>query len=96
MTRLVVSHVNFSTLIREGGLNEELSFISTRFQIFSQYKKKSNFISCNKNEILYKRKRQNIHTQHTQTQVSRMKFLGVIVDENLTWRQHIELVCKKD
>lgn len=37
---------------------------------------------------------QNIHTQHTnKSQVPRVKFLGVI-DENLTWKEHIEL-CKK-
>ncbi len=29
------------------------------------------------------------------TQVPHFKFLGVIVDEKLTWKLHIEQVCKK-
>lgn len=67
---------------------------SSCFKFSLNIKKKSNFISCNKNEIRYKRKMQNIHTQHTnKSQVPRVKFLGVI-DENLTWKEHIEL-CKK-
>ena len=95
-TCLIASHENFSTLIREA--NEALSSISKWFQMnkLSLNINKSNFIIfCNKNKKYTKEDAKLYIDNIGITQVPHIKFLGVIVDEKLKWKHHIEFVCKK-
>lgn len=95
-TCLIASRENFSTLIREA--NEELSSISKWFQRnkLSLNINKSNFIIfCNKNKEYAEEEAKLFIDNIGITQVPHIKFLGVIVDEKLTWKHHIEFVCKK-
>lgn len=95
-TCLNASHENFSTLIREA--NEELSSISKWFQMnkLSLNINKSNFIIfCNKNKKYAKEEAKLFIDNIRINQVPIVKFLGVIVDEKLTWKHHIQFVCKK-
>ena len=95
-TCLVASHENFTTLILE--VNEELSSICKWFQMnkLSLNTSKSNLmIFCNKNKRYTKEEAKIFIDNVELSQVSSIKFLGVIVDEKLTWKCHIELVCKK-
>ena len=55
----------------------------TKYMIFSKSKKKNNI-----HEFLYYR---NINIDL----VHEISFLGVILDDNLTWNQHVSQICKK-
>ena len=79
-------------------LNQELSSISSWM--------KANKLSVNTkktNYVIFKPKQKNLKTiriplvfdgnQHMQKRV--VKFLGVFIDENLSWKFHINHICKK-
>lgn len=94
-TCLLLSHSNIDTLIREA--NEELQNISKWFKVnqLSLNIEKTNFMifsTKNKGDC------QDIEVSIDGlkiSQVNQIKFLGVIVDQKLTWKYHIQHVCRK-
>lgn len=83
MTCAVVSHENFSTQIPEA--NKDLSSISKWFQM-------NNFVKATK---CTKERAKIIIDKIEITHVPYTKFLGVIVDEKLTRKYHIDLFSAK-
>ena len=95
-TSLFHAHTDFDTLIEE--INEELQKITTWFHTnkLSLNIKKSNFIiflpkgkKCNTENVKI-----NINGNEIK-RVNFTKFLGIYIDEHLSWAQHIEFLSKK-
>ena len=95
-TSLFHAHTDLDTLIEE--INEELQKITTWFHTnkLSLNIKKSNFIiflpkgkKCNTENIKI-----NINGNEIK-RVNFTKFLGIYIDEHLSWAQHIEFLSKK-
>lgn len=94
-TNLIITHSDFRSLISEANKSMEeitkwflanklsLNVTKTNFIVFSgnkKYCKDLCIIIINKTEI---------------TQVTKVKFLGGLVDEKINWKEHINLVCNK-
>ena len=97
-TNLFYSHKNIKSLFET--VNNELANISTWFQ--------SNKLSLNANKTKYiffhkQRESENIPLKLPVLKIDNieikreqsLKFLGVLIDENLTWKNHIELLQNK-
>ena len=95
-TSLFHAHTDFDALIKE--INEELKKVTTWFHTnkLSLNIKKSNFIM-----FLPKGKKYNTYNVKINIngneikQVNFTKFLGIYIDEHLSWAQHIEFLSKK-
>lgn len=95
-TNLVASHQNFKSLIQ--CVNAELSIVSKWFEV---NKLTLNVSKCN--FMVFSNINRNYDTEDAAVfingqqipQVSSTKFLGVMVDCNLTWNDHINLVCSR-
>lgn len=96
-TNIVFSHSNFNSLIMHG--NSILEQTSRWFQMnrLSLNINKTNYMvfrHINKN---YSKDDSKLFINNIEIQqVSHTKFLGVIVDEALSWKNHVEHVCKKN
>ena len=94
MTPAFLSHKNIDTL--QTSFNKEIDLI---FQWFicnklSINEKKTNFMiftkkKINKDSITVKLGNSDIQ------RVSSTKFLGVTIDENLSWVNHVDIICNK-
>ena len=97
-TNLFYSHKNIKSLFET--VNKELANISTWFQ--------ANKLSLNANKTKYiffhkQRESENIPLKLRVLKIDdieikreqSLKFLGVLIDENLTWKNHIELLENK-
>ena len=95
-TNLFFKHQNCITLYNI--FNTELIKISKWFKLskLSLNIKKSNHIMFrNKGKIVNNVNRVLKIDNVIIVQVNRCKFLGVIINSNLTWQDHIETICKK-
>ena len=98
-TCLSYSHKNLETL--QTICNEELAIVDDWFRankLTANSKKASKFLlskqirgSENINDPLFELKMGNV----TLERVSTMKYLGVILDEKMTWNNHINYLCTK-
>ena len=95
-TSLFHAHTDFDTLIKE--INEELQKITTWFH--------TNKLSLNKNKsnvIIFLPKGKKCNTDNVKIiingdeikQVNFTKFLGIYIDEHLSWAQHINYLSTK-
>lgn len=94
-TTLIRSNANFNSLINE--VNTGLCAFSSWFKLnkLSLNIKKSNFIIFSGKKV-YPKNLSKIEIDSIEMpQVSSTRFLGVNVDENLSWREHIDWVSKK-
>ena len=94
-TTLVLSNSNFNSLI--SNVNDGLNAFVTWFKMnkLSLNIKKSNFIIFS-GKKLYDKELSKISIESTQlTQVSSTRFLGIIIDESLSWREQICCISKK-
>ena len=73
--------LNISTWMKANKLSVNID--KTNYIIFQPTQKKSTY------EILL------LHDDRLITQKKQIKFLGVLLDENLSWKPHINYVCKK-
>ena len=95
-TNLILTHENFDSLMKEA--NAGIAKMSVWFQTnkLSLNVSKSNFIiftGINKN---YDRSAAKLSIgSNDLLQVSYTKFLGVLIDERLSWEEHINLVNNK-
>ena len=92
-TSLFHAHTDFDTLIKE--INEELQKITTWFHTnkLSLNKKKSNFIMFFPKGKKYNTDNVKININGSEIkQVNFTKFLGIYIDEHLSWAQHIEFL----
>lgn len=95
-TNIAMPHSDFGCLIRNA--NTTLEYASRWFQMnkLSLNVNKSNFILFrNKNKTFPKQDSKLLINNTEIKQVSCTKFLGILVDERLSWGNHIEYVCKK-
>ena len=96
-TSLFHAHTDFDTLIEE--LNEELQKITTWFHTnkLSLNIKKSNFIIfLSKGKKKYNTDNVKININGNEIkQVNFTKFLGIYIDEHLSWAHHIDYLSKK-
>ena len=95
-TNLVASHSDLNTLVKN--VNDELCDISRWFQLnkLTLNIKKCNFmIFSNINKTFPTEKPRICINGSEICQVPCTKFLGVIIDDHLTWKQHIDVVCAK-
>jgi hypothetical protein len=96
-TNLFFKHTNLKTLYEF--VNNELVKISKWFKL----NKLSLNIKKKKNYIIFRNKNKKITNQNLSLkiddtvieQVHNTKFLGVIINQNLTWHDHINTVCTK-
>ena len=95
-TSLFHAHTDFDTLIKE--INEELQKITTWFH--------TNKLSLNKNKsnvIIFLPKGKKYNTDNVKIningdeikQVNFTKFLGIYIDEHLSWAQHVNYLSTK-
>ena len=95
-TSLFHAHTDFDTLIEE--INEELQKITTWFHTnkLSLNIKKSNFIIFSSKGKKYNTDNLKININGNEIkQVNFTKFLGIYIDEHLSWAQHIDYLSKK-
>ena len=95
-TSLFHAHTDFDTLIKE--INEELQKITTWFHTnkLSLNIKKSNFIMFLPKGKKYNTDNVKININGNEIkQVNFTKFVGIYIDEHLSWAQHIEFLSKK-
>ena len=94
-TSIFYSHNDPDELARV--INEELEYIDLWMKVnkLSVNTNKTNYILFKgKNKKIYK----NISIIFDKTQLVQkqsIKFLGVVIDENLSWKLHISYICKK-
>ena len=94
-TTLVLSNSNFESLIRDA--NNGLGAFVKWFKInkLSLNIKKSNFIIFSGKKV-YNKDLSKIEIESIQMpQVASTRFLGIIIDESLSWREQIFDVCRK-
>ena len=95
-TSLFHAHTDFDTLIKE--INEELQKVTTWFHTnkLSLNIKKSNFIMFLPKGKKYNTDNVKININGNEIkQVNFTKFVGIYIDEHLSWAQHIEFLSKK-
>ena len=95
-TNLIASHRDLNTLVNH--VNNELLDVFKWFQLnkLTLNIKKCNFmIFSNKNKTFPKEKPRILINGSEICQVTHTKFLGVIIDDHLNWKQHIDTVCMK-
>ena len=95
-TNLIASHSDLNTLVEH--VNEELLEVSRWFQLnkLTLNIKKCNFmIFSNINKTFPEDKPRVLINGTEICQVPYTKFLGVIIDDHLNWKQHIDVVCMK-
>lgn len=95
-TNLFMSHKNFDTLVTS--MNNELYKINQWFKAnkLSLNVKKTNFIIFVGRNKKYDKEKARIYiNDNAINQVSHTRFLGVIIDEKLSWKNQIDFVCKK-
>ena len=95
-TSLFHAHTDFDTLIKE--INEKLQKVTTWFHTnkLSLNIKKSNFIMFLPKGKKYNTNNVKININGNEIkQVNFTKFLGIYIDEHLSWAQHIEFLSKK-
>lgn len=95
-TCLLLSHSNFDSLMREA--NEELSNITEWFKVnqLSLNIQKTNFMIFSTTNKRYNQDNAEVSIDGIKiNQVTQTKFLGVIVDQKLNWKNHTRHVCRK-
>ena len=95
-TNLIASHSDLNTLVKN--VNNELMDVSKWFQLnkLTLNIQKCNFmIFSNINKIFPKEKARILINGSEISQVPYTKFLGVIIDDHLNWKQQIDTVCMK-
>ena len=95
-TNLIATHHDLFTLINL--VNNELGILANWFQSnkLTLNVKKCNFMIFRHPNKYYPKDSAKILINNTElTQVTRTKFLGVVIDEGLTWFHHIDLVCNR-
>ena len=95
-TNLILTHRNFDSLIKEA--NSGIALLSEWFiaNKLSLNIKKSNFIVfASKNKKYCKHEAKLFIGGIEMNQVASTKFLGVLVDEKLSWKEHIYAVTNK-
>lgn len=103
-SNLIASHSDLTSLVES--VNEEMCHVSKWFEmnkLFLNINKYNFMIFSNKNN-LFPKSNQKSKTKTNQKIVingneipcvMHTKFLGVTIDENLTWKEHINLVCRR-
>jgi len=94
-TNLFSSHSDLDILVSK--MNRELDKVNKWFQInkLSLNVKKTNFIIF-AGKKKYNKENVKIAINNTPiNQVTHTCFLGVTIDDKLTWKKHIDLICKK-
>ena len=86
----------FEYLNRERDINSELEKVNTWLKL----NKLSLNVQKTKLMVFHRKQKQvdEINVQINGTQIERVEsfnFLGIMMDENLTWKSHIEMVAKK-
>jgi len=95
-TNLFISHKNFDTLIST--INDELCKLNQWFKSnkLSLNIDKTNFIIFTGRNKKYSKEMAKIYIENKPIKhVSNARFLGVVIDEKLTWKFHIDIICKK-
>ena len=95
-TNLIASHSDLNTLVKN--VNDELLVIFSWFQLnkLTLNIKKCNFmIFSNINKVFPQEKPIILINDSEIYQVPYTKFLGVIIDDRLNWKHHIDSVCMK-
>ena len=96
MIQLYISIWKSDHLNKEGDINGELEKVNTWLKL--------NKLSLNAQKtklMVFHRKQKHVHEINVQingTKIERVEsftFLGIMLDENLTWKNHIEMVGKK-
>lgn len=95
-TNLFFSHNDFSVLMAKA--NSDLEYISKWFKLnkLSLNVKKSSFIVFTSKNKTYHKYDSNLFIGNNQiAHVSSTSFLGILIDERLSWKSHIYHVCNK-
>lgn len=95
-TNLIAVHEDFVTLIQH--VNDELKILSNWFRTnkLTLNVKKCNFMIFHNINKFYPKEHACIEIDGAPvTQVASTKFLGVLIDEGLTWSKHVDLVCTR-
>lgn len=95
-TNIVLSHSNFNTLIKNANLILNQSARWFKRNRLALNIDKTNYIIFKHLNKKYSSEEAKVFINDTEIQqVTQTKFLGVIVDEALSWKNHIALVSKK-
>ena len=95
-TNMTLSHIDLHTLINNA--NEEMARVAKWFKLnkLSLNIKKSSFIVLTGRGRSYKKNYARVSIEGNEiSQVCHVTFLGIIIDEKLNWKQHIDFIHKK-
>lgn len=92
---LIITHANFDTLLKEANIGPASYSMRFKLSKSSLSVKKSNCMIFSSKKLYPKDSFRMVIESTEMTQGSSTRFSGVIVGENLSWREQVDWVSKK-